>query len=245
VKLEQHLHVNLELTGNVWLASHTLLADVASWYYQVAHLTVTLSLLLFVYWRRPDLYRVGRSALVLTNVIALAVFWLNPVAPPRLLPGAGYVDVALATGVSAQSATSAPNPFAAMPSLHTAWAVWCAILGLLLFRSIWARVVCCAYPVVTVIVIVTTGNHFVLDAGAGAAVAVFAFAAAAWASGSRFGRIEPADLADSEERHPDRAGSTFAAQAASTTALAPASRCSYLGSSGTPRRDPRAPIGLP
>ena len=154
----------------------------------------------------------GPNALVLTNVIALAVFWLFPVAPPRLLPGAGYVDVARATGVTATSATSAPNPFAAMPSLHTSWAVWCAILGLLLFRSNWSRVVCCAYPVVTVIVIVTTGNHFVLDAVAGAAVAVFAFAAAAWASGSTLGRIAPAGRADSEERQPDRAGNTFAAQ---------------------------------
>jgi hypothetical protein len=58
-----------------------------------------------------------------------------------------------------------------MPSLHTGWAVWVAVVGCVLVRRWWARLLISLYPLVTVAVIVTTGNHYVLDAVAGAAVA--------------------------------------------------------------------------
>jgi hypothetical protein len=168
---EQHLHIDVESATNLWLAAHRQLAWLASWYYQLAHLTVTLLVLLACYWRRPAVYRPARNALVGINALALIVFWTYPVAPPRLLPGAPYIDVTQATGAAAATATSAPDPYAAMPSLHTAWAVWVAIVGGVLIRRWWARTLLVCYPLVTVAVIVTTGNHYVLDAVAGAAIA--------------------------------------------------------------------------
>jgi hypothetical protein len=174
---ERHLGIDVELPVNMWLAAHRQLADVASWYYQLAHLTITLLVLVVCYIRRPDVYRPARNALVLINVIGLVVFWLYPVAPPRLLPGEAFIDVTRVTGVATASSTSAPDPYAAMPSLHTAWAVWVTFVALLLVRRWWARVAWVLYPALTVTVIVSTGNHYVLDAVAGAVVTVIAAAA--------------------------------------------------------------------
>jgi membrane-associated phospholipid phosphatase len=174
---ERHLGINVELPVNLWLAAHRELAELASWYYQLAHLTVTLLVLVVCYLRRPDVYGPARNALVLVNVIGLVIFWAYPVAPPRLLPGRAFIDVTQMTGVATASSTSAPNPYAAMPSLHTAWAVWVTCVALLLVRAWWARIIWVLYPALTVSVIVSTGNHYVLDTVAGAAVALVAAAA--------------------------------------------------------------------
>jgi membrane-associated phospholipid phosphatase len=175
--LEHHIGIDLELPSNLWLAAHRYLADMASWYYQVAHLTVTLGVLVVCYIRRPDVYRSARNALILINVVGLVIYWCYPVAPPRLLPGSAFVDVTKVTGVANAASTSAPNPYAAMPSLHTAWAVWVTVVALILVRVWWLRLVALLYPVLTVAVIVTTGNHYLLDTVAGAALAVGATAA--------------------------------------------------------------------
>ena len=175
--LERHIGIDVELPTNLWLAAHRTLAEAASWYYQLVHLSITLLVLVVCYVKRPDVYRSARNALVLINVIGMFVFWVYPVAPPRLLPGTTFIDVTEVTGVAAASNTSAPYPYGAMPSLHTAWAVWVTILGLLLVRAWWVRVLCAVYPLFTVAVIVTTGNHYLLDAVAGAAVTLVAAAA--------------------------------------------------------------------
>jgi PAP2 superfamily len=172
LRLERHLGIDLELPVNLWLAAHHRLASLASWYYQVAHLSVTLAVLLVCYTRWPEIYRAARNALVLINVVGLIVFWVYPVAPPRLLPGRAFIDVTERTGVAGATNTSAPNPYAAMPSLHTAWAVWVAVLVLCMVRARWIRMIAIVYPVLTVTVIVSTGNHYILDAVAGAAVAL-------------------------------------------------------------------------
>ena len=67
-----------------------------SYYYDNAHFIVTFGLLGWLWWKRADIYRPLRNALVLVNVIAFAVFWLYPVAPPRMLRG--FTDVVAASG---------------------------------------------------------------------------------------------------------------------------------------------------
>ncbi|MGH3496176.1 MAG: phosphatase PAP2 family protein [Nocardioidaceae bacterium] len=172
LRWEQGFHLDIELHYNQWLSAHDTLADIASWYYQLAHLTVTLLVLLACYIWRPTRYRAARNALVLINVLGIVIFWLYPTAPPRLIPGYGFVDTTVQTGVV--SATSAPNPYAAMPSLHTAWAVWTLVVMLMIVRQRWLKVLWVLYPVTTVLVIIGTGNHYVLDALFGVVVAVIA-----------------------------------------------------------------------
>jgi len=91
----------------------------ASYWYQFAHLSVTLAVLVWCWHRRVASYRQVRNALVLINSTGLVVFLLYPAAPPRLLPGAGFVDVTARAGASIT-----PDQFGAFPSLHLGWAVW-------------------------------------------------------------------------------------------------------------------------
>ena len=57
-----------------------------------------------------------------------------------------------------------------MPSLHCGWALWGCAVFLPRVRSWWAKALAVAYPVVTVIVVVITGNHYLLDAVGGAVI---------------------------------------------------------------------------
>jgi hypothetical protein len=174
--LEQTLGIDPERTLNRWMVHHHTLGVVSSYYYDNAHFIVTLGLLGWLWWRRADIYRPMRTALVLMNVIGLAVFWLYPVAPPRML--AGFADVVANTGAVGSWHTgplaSDANQLAAMPSLHMAWAAWCALVIWQLSSRVWVRVLAVLYPCVTCLAVLGTGNHFVLDILAGLATAALA-----------------------------------------------------------------------
>ena len=171
---ESRAGVDLEHRLNAALAGHLTLQSAAAWYYQLAHLSVTLTVLLWCYWRRPALYRASRNALVLINVAALAVFWLCPVAPPRLLPGAGFVDSAVVSGVAERATTVSPDLYAAMPSLHLAWATWVALLVVRATGNRVARALAYLHVALTSVVVLATANHYVLDLAAGCLLAVAA-----------------------------------------------------------------------
>ncbi len=176
LRLEQTLGIDPERTLNRWMAHHHTLGVVSSYYYDNAHFIVTLGLLGWLWWRRADIYRPMRSALVLMNVIGLAVFWLYPVAPPRML--VGFSDVVANTGAVGSWHTGAlasdANQLAAMPSLHMAWAAWCALVIWQLSERLWVRALAVLYPCLTCLAVLGTGNHFVLDILAGLATAALA-----------------------------------------------------------------------
>ncbi len=139
--LERSLGLDPEVALNRWLAGHHTLGLLLSDYYDNAHFVVTLGLLGWLWYRRADIYRPLRNVLVTINVLGLAVFWLYPTAPPRLLAGGGFDDVVASTGALGGWHTgplaAAANQFAAMPSLHMAWAVWCSVAMWSLSRYIW------------------------------------------------------------------------------------------------------------
>ena len=170
---EHRVGLDLEGAGSRWTASHHLVELAASSYYQYAHVTVTMALLLWTWLHRPAAYRWARTSLVLVNLAGLTVFFLLPVAPPRLLPGAGIVDGAVTVGRAAVIAHVHADQYGAMPSLHVAWAVWVAVVGWQVLPSR-LRGVVALYPVVTAAVVVMTGNHYLLDIPAGAVVAALA-----------------------------------------------------------------------
>jgi hypothetical protein len=165
MRLERSLHIDPEHTLDRWLAGHNTLGLLVSDYYDNAHFVVTLGLLGFLWWRRADIYRPLRNALVLANVIGFAVFWLFPVAPPRMLPG--FVDIVAVSHAIGSWHTgtlaSAANQFAAMPSLHIAWAVWCTVVVWRITARRWLRTLAVIYPCVTAFAVLATGNHYVLD----------------------------------------------------------------------------------
>jgi membrane-associated phospholipid phosphatase len=177
LRLERWLHLDIEHAVNVWTTSHQQLSLAASHVYQFAHIPVTLTVLGWCWLLRPELYRRARTALVLVNVTGLAVFLLLPVAPPRLLPGSGFVDAVAAAGFgTTHSGPIEADQYGAMPSLHLAWAVWSAVVAYWLVRRQLVKVLWVLYPVLVTAVVVMTANHYLLDLLAGAGVASAALA---------------------------------------------------------------------
>ncbi len=181
--VERWLGIDWELPANLWAASNHALAVGANYYYAICHFVFTVGLLVWVFIRRHDLYAWARNALLFTTVLALIGFALYPMAPPRLLSGQGYIDTFVAFGtwgsLSQGSLSELTNQYAAMPSLHVGWAVWCAWVVVRLTSRVWLRVVAVLHPVLTSIVVVVTANHFVLDIVGGIAAVVGGFLLAA------------------------------------------------------------------
>jgi hypothetical protein len=177
---EQGLGLDPEIALNHWLTRHHTLGLVLSDYYDNAHFVVTLGLLGWLWYRRADIYRPLRNALVTINVLGLAVFWLYPTAPPRLLSGGGFSDVVASThalgGWHTGPLATVANQFAAMPSLHMAWAVWCSLVLWSLSSRLWVRVAAILHLCMTCLAVLATGNHYLLDVLAGVATAAVAVA---------------------------------------------------------------------
>jgi hypothetical protein len=181
--IERAWHLAPEVALNTVVSSHRALAVVLDYHYATLHYVVTPAVLIWLVIARPDRYRHARRILVVATIIALVGFWLAPVAPPRMLDADGFVDTMarFATyGWWSQDA-SAPrglggltNEYAAMPSLHVAWALWCGWQVMGYARHRWVRVVGFLYPVTTVFAVMGTGNHFFLDVVGGVLVLVIA-----------------------------------------------------------------------
>jgi len=171
--VERWAHLDPELSLNHWLALHASLGRFLADYYDLAHFLVTLPLLAWVWWRYSSRYRMVRNSLIGINVIGFAIFWLFPVAPPRMLASFGFVDIVAVTHAvgawSTGALASQANEYAAMPSLHVAWALWCAVAVWSIRRDVLSRTIAVAYAVLTALVVMATANHYFLDVAAGVA----------------------------------------------------------------------------
>ena len=141
-------------------------------FYGTLHFIVTIVVLALLFFRFPTRYRQWRNTLALTTGLALVGFYFFPLMPPRLLPPAyGFVDTLKVIGglwnFSSGPITDVSNQYAAMPSLHTAWATWSAAALSTVLRPRWAKVAIFLYPLFTVFAIVVTANHYYADAIAG------------------------------------------------------------------------------
>jgi PAP2 superfamily len=138
-----------------WLLSNVYLA---------AQLAVLPGALLWLYRAAPRVDRSLRSTVLATWLIAVPIFALLPVAPPRLA-GIGILDsVGRHAGVSLTGrSTIFYNPLAAIPSLHVGFAFAIGIAAAAARRAPWARAAALLLgPLVTVVI--ATGNHYVVDA---------------------------------------------------------------------------------
>src|SRR5262245_44680489 len=171
VSIGRDLGDRVAVTMNHWLAGHPLAAAAAASYYIVLHGLVT-GIAGIVLLRR-------RHRMVLRAATAMGPvgFWLYPVAPPRMLPG--YHDIA-ATAVpffSQVLESKASNQFASLPSLHVATALWVAVATQALVRRPALRAALWAYPALTVLDVLATANHYMLDVLTAPALLVLAYAA--------------------------------------------------------------------
>ncbi|MEU3350182.1 bifunctional glycosyltransferase 87/phosphatase PAP2 family protein [Streptomyces sp. NPDC037389] len=179
--IEEFLRLDVEHGVNHFVASVDWLADGMDYYYGTFHFLVPMSLLGYLYWRRPATYRWARTSLALATLVALAGFWLYPLAPPRLMPGLAFIDTANGPQDLSHpdfgALTELANQYAAMPSLHIGWSLWCGVViaVAVVGPKVWTRWLGMLYPLMTFSVIVGTANHYVLDAVGGAVVVAAGF----------------------------------------------------------------------
>lgn len=169
---EQWMHVAPERWLNHAVTGVPPVAALAGYYYLALNFTVPIGLLIWLYAKQREHYPRLRWILAVITGIALLFFWLLPVSPPRfVVPGmTDTVATSHLIGAAYQDEVAPhANLYAAMPSLHVAWAGWCTVAALATCRRMWVRAVFCAYPVVTTADILVTANHYLLDAVAGAA----------------------------------------------------------------------------
>ncbi|MFL5969698.1 MAG: phosphatase PAP2 family protein [Gaiellaceae bacterium] len=180
VGLEHHLHVFGERTvqhGAQWVPGAPAVLGVA---YIALHLAGTATFLIWLYRRHPERFALVRNTLIGATGIALALYLLLPVAPPRLA-GLGFVDTVsdnAKVNLSSDFLGSLYNPFAAVPSLHFGYALLVGVTLASVARGRLARVAGWSYPVVMLIIVVATGNHFFFDAAAGGVAVAAGYAAA-------------------------------------------------------------------
>ncbi|MFP3990909.1 phosphatase PAP2 family protein [Streptomyces sp. E11-3] len=168
---EHSIGLAFEQSVNHAVNSVTWLIVGMNYYYATLHFIVTIGVLVWLYRRHPGRYAATRTVLFVTTGIALVGFYLFPLAPPRLMEGHDYIDTVLVHQTWGSMASGdlkeMTNQYAAMPSMHIGWSLWCGLTIFALARVPWVRVLGLLYPVATLVVIVATANHFWLDAVGG------------------------------------------------------------------------------
>jgi membrane-associated phospholipid phosphatase len=181
IRLERGLGLFIEPAVNAWAEGTGWLVDGASWMYVNSHFTITTVTLAFIYLRRNPSFYFIRNMFMVAMGIALVLYAAYPTAPPRFMPEWGFSDsVARFTGLTAEgsSADALYNPFAAVPSMHVAFALMLAVPMATMARRRWVKALWLIYPLLISFVVVATANHWWFDAATGALTAAVSALAA-------------------------------------------------------------------
>ncbi len=191
VGLQEDLGLNVELSVQraldgaavVWTLNNLYLA---------AQLVVVPAVLVLLYRRAPRVYRALRNTVLGTWLVAIPVYALFPVAPPRLAE-MGFVDTITAGGaisLDSRLTTALYNPIAAVPSLHAGFALAVSVALVMVARRPLNRALCALWAPLIALAVVATGNHFVFDIAAGVVAT-----AAGWALGVAVERVRARERA--------------------------------------------------
>jgi len=180
INAEKALHLYLEPTIQT-MASHVhVLVELMDWFYGSIHLPATILVLALIYLYRHETFAFFRNVFLTMNLLAMTIFAVFPVAPPRLVPTSGVVDTLYlysTTNYRSGILSFVTDQYAALPSLHIGYALFLSLAIFLLTKNRLARVLAAVYPVVVLAAILITGNHYLLDAVAGVVVLAVAFVA--------------------------------------------------------------------
>ncbi|MDG9701928.1 phosphatase PAP2 family protein [Streptomyces sp. DH37] len=196
---ERALGIAVEQSLNHAVNGVTWLIVSMNYYYATLHFIVTVGVLVWLYRRHPGRYAATRTVLFATTAVALLGYYLYPLAPPRLMESVHFIDTVKVHdtwgSMASGNMANVSNQYAAMPSMHIGWSVWCGITIALLAAPLWVKILGWLYPAVTLVVIVCTANHFWLDAVGGVVCLGIGFAISrAWygAPAHRLPRLVPA-----------------------------------------------------
>ena len=157
---ERSAHLLDERTVQGWILPHPLIVQVANLYYDTMHFTVMIVFLFWLFIRHRSAYPRWRTTLALLTASCLLI-QLVPVAPPRMITNLGMVDTAMKYGQSVYGTVGGfhADQLSAMPSVHVGWAVLVAVCVYRVSTSRW-RYIGIVHAVMTILVVVATGNHY-------------------------------------------------------------------------------------
>jgi len=189
VDAERALGLFFEPGLQAWAEGQEWLLTFANWMYVNSHFVITTTFLIWLYIARNHAYYFVRNMFLVAMGLALVGYMAYPTAPPRFMPEWGFTDtVANFVGEGASNSASALyNPFAAVPSMHVAFALMIAVPATMLVRNRLLKVFWAIYPALVTFVVMATANHFWMDAALGALVAAASASAASYA----FARARP------------------------------------------------------
>ena len=180
VSAERSLGLFFEPGLQELLLSQAWIRDFANFMYVNSHFVVTTTFLIWLYLARNHAFYYVRNMFMIAMGLALVLYVIYPTAPPRFMPEWGFTDtVAAFVGQAASNGASLLyNPFAAVPSMHVAFALMVAVPAVKLVRFRLLKLVWSLYPIAVTMAVMITANHFWLDVALGAMVAgVSAYAA--------------------------------------------------------------------
>jgi hypothetical protein len=189
VDLERATGTFFEPALQRWTEGQEWLMWVANTMYVQSHFIVTTAFLIWLYLARNHAFYFVRNMFMIAMGLALVGYVAYPTAPPRFLTEWGFSDtVAEFVGEKAEMGASLLyNPYAAVPSMHVAFALMIAVPAISLVRHQTLKLLWGFYPLLVTFVVVATANHWWIDAALGAMVA----AVSAWAARSAFARARP------------------------------------------------------
>jgi hypothetical protein len=171
--IERSLGLFFEPGLQDWTERHDWLMSAANWMYVNSHFALTTAFLVWLYVKRNEAFCFVRNMFMVSMGIALVGYVVFPTAPPRFLPELGFTDsVTRAVGEgAAKGASLLYNPYAAVPSMHVAFALMIAVPAVMLVRSRVAKALWIVYPALVTFTVVATANHWWIDAVLGALTA--------------------------------------------------------------------------
>jgi membrane-associated phospholipid phosphatase len=177
IDFEASLHLLFEPSLQAFFLPAQWVIDIANQIYLNAQFSIALGFLVWLYFFRNESYYFVRNMFVVSMGLALVGYALYPTAPPRLYPQHGFVDTIVRfSEVNHDSALAKAfiNPYAAIPSMHCAFAMMIGGTGVMVCRHWWSKVFWGFWPFLVLWVVIVTGNHYWIDAVLGWMVALTA-----------------------------------------------------------------------
>ena len=178
VNFETAIGIFKEAVVQQWLLENARgVVYLFNWFYIVGYMPILLVVGVVLYRRDRKLYTKYRAIAFISFFIAVVMYTLYPLAPPRMLPNLGFVDTFGVLGPYEYHTSNGArfyNPHAAMPSMHFALVVLIAVIALRHSGLLW-KALSVSYVVLMLFAIVVTGNHYLVDASAAVGVIGLSF----------------------------------------------------------------------
>lgn len=175
IDFERSAHALFEPNLQAFFLPAHWLIDLANQLYLNAQFSIALGFLVWLYLFRNESYYFVRNMFVVSMGLALIGYTLYPTAPPRMFPEHGFVDtITDFSGVNHDSTLAKVfiNPYAAIPSMHCAFAAMIGVTGAIVCRNRFAKAFWAAWPLLIAWVVIVTGNHYWVDVALGWMVAL-------------------------------------------------------------------------